>query len=442
MKNSLNKLLFYFLVFLIPIGTKKFIFSFPEPFKIPISYSSFFLYALDILLLLFVAVNLKSIRLDARAKWLGAFLGVSLVSVFFSPSVGLAVYAFFHLLLFSMFSLAVAAMFGDGFLHLKDTFKVLGLSALIQAVIALIQFRNQASVGLKILGESLLGPATQGVARASTEFGNFLRVYGTMPHANILAAFLTFGFIAIVYVFLKSGAAKSGIIARLSLAAALFIIFSALLLTFSRSGIAVFIFAVGAAIVYGLFAKFLRTRTLFLAGILVLFAVFSAFGFGKLVTARDSVSLSEPSVTYRVDYGLIALDLIRSHPFFGVGPGNQILAGLNAGWYQGEGMRASWQWQPVHNLYLLVAAETGGVGLLFFLGFLWNIFYPAAKNFWKERKREFGLDFFFPLILGVAWLAFGMVDHFFWDLESGQLMFWLTLGIVMGAGGGATLEDN
>ncbi len=432
MKNSLSKLLFYLLVFLTPIGTKKFIVSFPEPFKVPISYSSFFLYGLDLLLLIFVLANLKKIHLDRPAKWLAAFLAAAFVSIFFSLSVGLAVYAFLHLALFALFSLIVARMMRERSLNLKDIFKVLGASAVVQAVIGLLQFRNQASVGLKILGESVLGPTTQGVARASTEFGNFLRIYGTMPHANILAGFLVFGFVALLFVLFKSGERSRDALGKFGVVTGLFLIFSAILLTFSRSGIAVFIFAVGATIVYGLVEKFSRSRTLFLTGILFLLVLFSAFGFGKLATARDNVSFTEPSVTYRVDYGLVALNLVRSHPFFGVGVGDQILAGLQAGLYQGEGLRSSWQWQPVHNLYLLVVSETGIIGLVLFLGFLWNVFWPIAKDFWKEREHEIGLDLFFPLVLGVSWLIFGMVDHFFWDLESGELMFWLTLGVIMG----------
>ncbi len=432
MRNSLNKLLFYFLIFLIPIGIKKFIISFPEPFKVPISYGSFFLYGLDLIVFLFVVLNLKKISFDWRTRWLAAFLAAVLVSIFFSLSVGLAVYAFLHLVLFALFALLVARMMGDGLLNLKTTFGVLGFSAVAEAVVGLLQFRDQASVGLRVLGESVLGPATEGVARASTAFGDFLRIYGTMPHANILAGFLVFGFVALIFVFLKTGRGKRDALKRLGIVAGLFLIFTATLLTFSRSGLAVFIFAVGTAVVYGLLEAFLRYRTIFLVGLLLLFIVFSAFGFRRLATARDSVSLTEPSVTYRVDYGLIALDLIRSHPIFGVGVGNEILAGLAAGLYQDQGMRSSWQWQPVHNLYLFVASETGLVGLVLFFGFLGSVFYPTIKEFWKERKSERGLDFFFPLVLGVSWLAFGMVDHFFWDLESGQLMFWLTLGIIMG----------
>lgn len=431
-KNSLNKLLFYALVFLIPIGTKKFVFSFPEAFRVPISYGSFFLYGLDILLVLFVALNLKRLRFDRWAKWLAAFLAAALVSVFLSLSVGLALYAFFHLLIFSLFSLIVADMIAGGFLDLKRTFVALGASAAVQALIALVQFRDQGSIGLKILGESVLGPMTEGVARASTEFGNFLRVYGTMPHANILAGFLVFGFVAIVYLLIKSGKERASRNRRLASIAALFVLFAALLLTFSRSGITVFAFAVGATVIYGISEKFLRRRTAFLAGILALFVLFAAFGFGKLATARDSVTLTEPSVTYRVDYGVIAFNLVRSHPLFGVGVGNQILAGLQAGLYQNQGLKESWQWQPAHNLYLLVASETGLVGLVLFIGFLWSVFWPAVRRFWEERKGEPGLELFFPLILGVSWLAFGMVDHFFWDLESGELMFWLTLALVMG----------
>ena len=260
MKNSLDKLLFYLLVFLIPIGTKKFIAFFPEPFKVPISYGSFFLYGLDIVVFLFVVLNLKKISLNRRTWWLVSFLAAALVSIFFSLSFGLAVYAFFHLALFALFALIVARMMNDGFLSLKNTFLVLGCSAVAEAVIGLLQFRDQASVGLRILGESVLGPMTEGVARVSTTFGDFLRIYGTMPHANILAGFLVFGFVALLFVFLRTSEKKRDALQKLGIVVCLFLIFSAILLTFSRSGLVVFVFAVGTTIVYGLLEAFLRHR--------------------------------------------------------------------------------------------------------------------------------------------------------------------------------------
>ncbi len=430
--SKFNKLLFFLILFLVPIGTKKFIYSFSLPFNIQISYGSVFIYALDILLALAVVLNLEKIHLGKQSTILFLFLVVSLVSSFLSFSPGLAFYVFAHLVLFGLFSLVFASLLREGRLKLKNVFAVIGASAVFQAIVGLLQFRNQGSIGLKLLGESVLGPATSGIARVFTDFGTFLRVYGTMPHANILAAFLVFGFAGLAYLFLREDFMSGSKVTKFAVIAGMFLIFSALILTFSRSGFIVFAFFAVATAVYGISAGFLRKRTLSLVGILVLFILFVILGFGRLSTARDSFSPDEPSVTYRIDYGLIALNLVKANPVFGVGPGNQIIAGLNAGLYQGEGLKQDWEWQPVHNLYLMVAAETGVIGLVLFVIFLWNVFWPIAREFWSERKNEAGLDLFFPLVIGLSWLLFGLVDHFFWDLESGELMFWLTLGIIMG----------
>ncbi len=428
---KISRWLFYLIVFLVPIGTKKFVYSFPLPFAVPILYSAIFFSVLDVPILLFVFLNIKRVALSAASRFLFLFLVAALASLFFAPSIGLSLYTLSRLTLFSLFALIAASLLKEGSVDLTKTFGVLGASALAQSVIALLQFRNQGSIGLKILGESVLGPLTQGVARVSTEFGSFLRVYGTMPHANILAAFLVFGFLGLGYFFLKSNAQST--VRRCVVAGALFVIFSALILTFSRSGIITFGLSIVAIIIYAfLSAKPLQKRIAAFIAVLIVFFVFSATVFGKLSTARDTISSSEPSVTYRINYGLIALNLVRSQPFFGVGVGNQILAGLDARLYQNEGLKTGWQWQPVHNVYLLVASETGLVGFAFFLLFLWEVFWPAAKEFWIEKKNERGLDVFFPLIIGFLWLLFGLVDHFFWDLEQGQLIFWLTIGIIMG----------
>ncbi len=422
MSFDFKKLLLYLIIFSLPIGTKKFLYSFSLPFKLPISYGSAFLYVLDIFVLLFIFLNIK--RIHFKKISIFAFLGLVFLSVIFSYNFPLALYSFIHLILFSLFSLILADFLKRKDVDLKDIFSVVGVSAFLEAVVGILQFRNQASLGLKILGESVLGPMTEGVARTSTEFGNFLRVYGTMPHANILAAFLVLGFAGLTYVFMKSR--------NKFVLAPMFVIFSGLFLTFSRSGWIIFIFFASALLVYGLLSKNLRSRAFLLVGAVVSFVIFLVLIFGSLTTARSSFSTTEPSVTYRIDYDLIALNLIRSHPWLGVGAGNEIIGGLRGGFYQKEGLTESWQWQPIHNIYLLIASDAGLLGLASFLVFLWSVFYPLMNSFWRERKNELGLDLFFPLILGLGWLFFGLVDHFFWDLESGSLMFWTTLGIMMG----------
>ncbi|MBI2074766.1 MAG: hypothetical protein HYT83_02925, partial [Candidatus Levybacteria bacterium] len=73
--------------------------------------------------------------------------------------------------------------------------------------------------------------------------------------------------------------------------------------------------------------------------------------------------------------------------------------------------------QPVHNIFLLIAAETGIVGLTFFLWFLLKTF----------KKNQFQTsDFKFQILAMV--LILGLFDHYFLTLQQGQLLFAFVLG--------------
>ena len=94
-------------------------------------------------------------------------------------------------------------------------------------------------------------------------------------------------------------------------------------------------------------------------------------------------------------------------------------------------MLAPWVFQPVHNIYLLIAAETGILGLASFLTFLFFIF----KKAWEKIKSLAGgerIYLYSFLFIAYNFLFIGLFDHFLWDLQQGQLLFWMILGIIAG----------
>ena len=68
-------------------------------------------------------------------------------------------------------------------------------------------------------------------------------------------------------------------------------------------------------------------------------------------------------------------------------------------------------------------------------------------NVWKLEKWKLNencklsIENFIPKIMLLSLLIFGMFDHFLWTIEPGRLMFWIVLGIVMGACG-SSQEDK
>lgn len=111
----------------------------------------------------------------------------------------------------------------------------------------------------------------------------------------------------------------------------------------------------------------------------------------------------------------------------GVGIGNQMLYSVDSGLYQKFGAPMPVQWQPIHNIYLLIASEVGILGLLAFLALLFRSVKDKLKS---ENKLE--LTTVCALLLSL--LVFGLVDHFTWDLQAGRLIFWLVVGLLLGLG--------
>lgn len=424
--GNFKKFLFYLVVFSIPFNIKKFLFLFQSRFPVSISYNALFLYLSDLLILLLFFLCFKDLKeIFYFSKTFYFFLIGTFLSIYNASNLFAFLNSFSHLILFVFFGSVVAFFLYKKEVKLSSIFGIFGASALLQSIWGILQFRNQSSLGAKFLGESVLSVNTSGVARVFTDSGNFLRVYGTMPHANILAAFLVLGFLAFLYLFFK----KENILFLIFV----FILMAGIFLTFSRSGIFVLFLGILVVIIYGFLNKALVKKTTHFLLFLTISVLALYFTFGNLLTARFYLSKSEPSFFYRVNYSLIGISLIKEFPLLGVGLGNQIYKALELGLYQKQNLFNSWEWQPIHNVYLMVLAETGLIGFSLFVIFISSVFIKPltiiAKNIFKSDNL---VDIFFPFTAGILFLLLGFVDHFFWDLESGLLMFFLVLGIIKG----------
>ena len=119
--------------------------------------------------------------------------------------------------------------------------------------------------------------------------------------------------------------------------------------------------------------------------------------------------------------------MVKEHPF-GVGIGNQVMVAVADGSYRRSGTLAPSLWQPVHNMYVLVAVETGVLGLAAFVALLGYLLWSSVRAVGRSSTLAFSVVA--PLTLS-AFLAFALFDHFFWTIEQGRLLFWLAVGIVM-----------
>lgn len=502
---------FYTILFALPFGTRKLLFQFTPGLH---EYEGVFLYASDILLAIFLMAAafhyIKYQKSDIRnsenvvvlcpergrraAVALGAFLLLAGISLFFAESFGLALYAFVRLVAAAGFAAGIAYVSRQGIVQLRRVLIVLAASAVVQSFIAFAQFVKQGSVGLWFLGESMLSATAPGIAKFAAEGGKIVRAYGTFPHPNVLGAFLAVGLISLCGIWISTNSefrtdlrisrlpfAYSHYIRYSLMSASTFIIILGLALTFSRSAWLI----AGTAVALLIAAQMQKSniknqndanniecsrqsqnnaKIKILSLLITLSFSFAAllFIFKPFILTRAQISATEPSITQRLEYNRLGVDLIAQHPF-GVGIGNQVLYSVKNGLYQTFGMHKVWQWEPIHNMYLLIAAENGVLSLIAFIllgGALLSTRHqtPSFKQISNSNDQNrtsfrvlnfehwnlFGiwdLKFGAPAMMFVALLLFGLVDHFLWTLRPGQLLMWLVIGLLWGlAGRGGRVE--
>ncbi len=473
------RILFYAVVLSLPLGTRVLLGTFIPGFH---EYEAAFLYANDIALALFLgAVALRyrphfqppTSRIQLTGIALALFVVSAFASIFWAPSSGLALYQFARLLLLAGFAFATAALIRRGAVRIRTILGVLAAIAVLQSLLAIAQFGTQSSLGLQFLGEPTFGwrPIADGGpiggARIFVEGAKVFRPAGTFPHANVLGAYLLVGLVALYYFwirvpstnnesvtnkrilpFVNSPACRqTGFFIRYSLMSiALFAVLLGIFLSFSRAAWLVAALATFGTLAWIILRGFRQKHEVFrqairLTMLLVAISALLFAYFGRLVLPRATqlVGGTDPSVSGRVAYQNLGVSLIAERPL-GAGIGNQVLYGVESGAYQERGMTKVWQWEPIHNFYLLVASEVGVLGLFAFLGFLISLFLnPKSKTLNPKQipstnvpnhKRIF--EFRTSCVMLGALLLLGFFDHFLWTLQPGRLLLWLIIGIVMG----------
>lgn len=320
--------------------------------------------------------------------------------------------------------------------------------AFFNALLALLQFLLKRSLGLSFLGESRLDTALPGVAKVVLFNEVYLRGYGFFAHPNILGGFL--GFIIILSLlhwfssadkvngqqgFTWNKKEKDGMF---HVKLILFLIIGlAFLTTFSKSAfIATFLvmtylhlgkkmFHVKPEEAKGCVPHETVKSKFHVKRILVPIAIFLFLY--STYTGREL--FLKQSFTER-EYGYVELAK-NINPFSFVGLG---IAGYIPHLYSSVSLASPrWLLQPVHNVYFLIYAELGSVGLfLFFMMIfsLWRVSCETGER--SENKFHVKQDIFlerFKNGLILYLLLLGVFDHYLWDIPQGIFLFWLILGV-------------
>ena len=421
---KLEKLFFYLFIFCFAFQTRKIIYQFSDSFN---EWTSIYLYLTDILFILillfwilrkrkqrFFKDSLKLIKFKSPSFWLLAFLIFSLVSLIQAKNIGLGFYSWFKLLEMIILFFYLKYNFKKLFSFEKISY-IFVFSGLFQSFIAIGQYIQQKSLGLKFLAESSLNPEMAGVAKIIVDGVKIIRVYGTFPHPNVLAAFIFICIFFTLYLFFKRNNSFSK---KLFLIISYLILTTSLFLTFSR--IVIIVFLLLNLIYFILLFKKHKKQVLIIFLLFLIFLFIITYLIWPEVSSRFHVSVGDQAISLRLFYSQTSFLIIQEYPLIGIGFGNFV-------WEIREmlDLLSSWIHQPVHNIYLLIASETGLIGLFLFLMFLYQLFRQFNRKL--KNKKHYLLLFIF-----CAFLFFGLFDHYFWTLQQGQLMFWMILGLIAG----------
>lgn len=375
-----------------------------------IDYLSPTLYLTDILLLLLLLVVLLRAPFKLKVKiktfywWLLLILGTSLlIGIYKSKNPTAGFYQLAKWVEMGFFAFYLSQKI-KSYAQLGNALLILATGVIFESLLAIGQFLNQKSQGgiFWWFGERTFSGQTPGIAQADINGELFLRPYGTFSHPNVLAGYLV---VALSLLLASSwrGWWQKGLqwLAITSGTLALFF-------TFSRSA-----WLLGFLVL--LYWLLYQRKWLGIAMLLFLCIVGFSLIQGRFQTL---ISSDRESLDRRQELNLAAWGMIKENPLFGVGMGNFL---VNLPSYQ-QDVYAVRFLQPAHNIYLMIAAETGLVGLSFFLAFLFLTYKRLIKQFDKIAIKQ-------SLIISLSViLTLSFFDHYFYTLQQGQLLLALIIG--------------
>ncbi|MDD5489440.1 MAG: O-antigen ligase family protein [Candidatus Moranbacteria bacterium] len=354
------------------------------------------------------------------------FLIWSAISIFWASFWIIAVYRLLIILLIVNFAVIIRNLAKKGDIKAEFIYISLLLGGIFQSLLGIFQFLLNRSLGFRILGESIIGPDLPGIAKIVVFGAKHIRAYGTFPHPNVLAGFLIIQIIFLFSLITKRLAQNAStkdkvphetILTRIPtclLLVALFLNTACFLLTFSRSAF-LSLFLIGLAL---LLAKLAAKRKLI--WLIMAITIFLLLLHGILDASRHSkiFFLSTQSLEERNSYLEVSRETIVEHPWLGLGIGQFIVQEIvsRPNW-------SGWQYQPVHNVYLLITAELGIVGLILFLMFLLTF----INNYCKINRLPSLLTTKPYCIIIFSFLFISFFDHYFWDIKSGMIIFAIPL---------------
>ena len=290
------------------------------------------------------------------------------------------------------------------------------VSGVVQGLLAIWQTMQQQILANKWLGIAEHLPASLGTAVVEHGLSRMLRVYGSLPHPNILGGFLCLAALAGLWWWVniyrlaqkenwQGKKIKKYLVQLVLVLVSQSIIIFSLFLTFSRSAVLALAISLLIIFIWSLRKKrrlvtSVTVKLIILSSIIFVATHFLFPGAG-MSGLQPSQRLEVKSTTER----LVSWQQIDWHsPYelaFGQGLGLNTYKNLTAG-------QPAYEVQPIHNVFLLSLAEIGIVGFILLI----NLIYL----YWPRYLAE---DWFWFLS---TFIVIGLFDHYFWTTWAGWMM--------------------
>ncbi|MEA1909848.1 MAG: O-antigen ligase family protein [Patescibacteria group bacterium] len=320
--------------------------------------------------------------------------------------------------------------------HIKTWKELLipfGIGVGLQVILGVLQYFNNHSMGWAFMGEQILDPIKIGIPVVIVDSIRQLRSHGAMSHANVFG-----GLVAVSLPILLAGVwgIKDKIVSWLG-TFGVALVALALLFSFSRGAWLVAGFSLLILTILSIWKLGLRNLVQLIA--LVLFGIIISSTFWPAITSRFNTAegIERNSVVERFNQFEEWEKVSREYPLTGAGIGQYTIYLVQQGeteigwrydsnlpgWVYNFGSQV-WDYQPVHNIWLLILAELGwiGVGLfiLLWLGVIAMVIRGMIKN---PTFLSFGVG-----LSVLSLIVIGMFDHYLWTLQQGKLVLFLSLG--------------
>lgn len=295
-----------------------------------------------------------------------------------------------------------------GSLNFKQIAKWFIAGAVCTSVLGIWQFLSQSTFAFKWLGIIHHPVWESGTSVIVGEnIGRWLRAYGGFQHPNVFGGYLV---VALLFVlFLKSKV--SGQWSKVFLFISYILNLTALFFTFSRSAWLAFAIFLSLYFFISLFQKRLSFIIYHLLLTFVISIILTATFFPLVQTRILGDSSHEiASISERVDLNSEAIEIFKQNKWVGVGVGNYTFAA-----YELNPEREGWQYQPVHNVFLLVLAELGIVGVILLLTVIYSFY-----RYQKADSRYHGQLY---LLFFICYLVISSFDHYPYSSYLGLMLF-------------------